>query len=274
MNKKQIIIMVTFIALVMVLRNCDFEIPFIKENEMRFDDIEIGEVFTYSRDGFCEKVANNYYLWVDLGSFTSLAKISDEHLNDEWSGGSYVWDDIILKENYIKGYFNDTHLVLCEEKLDFSLVYLSFEFSSEKVVFYEDEESVLTTFGFESTQWHSLCNTFEQRKYRWVKYPDSYIDTVWVSENPEWVMIVDSNGSMNTVITVDNEQLELAVIFRGHGNVYVCPIDSELKTLTREDCLLIGDGLFSSDEFSISFMDEDKLFDFKYERIVFTRLNK
>lgn len=159
MNKKQIVMLVIFIVLVSVFRNCDFELPFMKNPH--FNDIAIGKTFSHSRDGHCLKVADNYCLAVDLGSVTTLGKIPDEYLNEEWTY-NYVYRNAILEAHYIKAYFNDTHLVLCEEDFDFNLNYLSFEFSSEKVIFYESEEAVLNTFEFESTQWRVLCNTYEQ----------------------------------------------------------------------------------------------------------------
>lgn len=83
MNKKQIVILVIFIVLVSVFRNCDFELPFMKNPH--FSDIAIGKTFSHSRDGYCEKVADNYCLAVDLGSVTTLGKVPDECSNEEWT---------------------------------------------------------------------------------------------------------------------------------------------------------------------------------------------
>lgn len=99
-------------------------------------------------------------------------------------------------------------------------------------------------------------------------YPDTYPDTVWVSENPEWTMIVNSKNSMTSVMITNDEQLELCVGFDRH-QMYVYLKDAVYVS----DCIFRGSGVFKDDKFIIYEIYDDKLFDFKYEKIVFIRLN-
>ena len=145
-----IVIAVLVIFLVASLTSCQFFSP----KKKNFSEYEIGEVFSSSRDGQCEKIHNNYCLYVDLGSTTKLFKVND--LKSEFYYTEYL-EEILLEGHYIFCFYNNDFVVFCEEKPDDSRVYLSFEFSNHNVEYYEDIETVYTKFG-NDIEWGSLCN--------------------------------------------------------------------------------------------------------------------
>ncbi len=93
------------------------------------------------------------------------------------------------------------------------------------------------------------------------EYPNTYGSTVWVSNEPDWVMTVDSENVMTSIIVIDGEQLNLEIHFRGH-----C-----MDVWNTSECLFSGHGIFKEDKFIIDKIIEDKLFDFRYEKITFIR---
>jgi len=126
-----------------------------------FGELETGENFMHSRDGHCKKLPNNYGLYVDLSSTTTLFKVLDEYVNEEFTS-SVVFENSILEAHYIKGYFNDNYLALCEEHDDDSLSYVVFEFSDESIENYTTEDEVCSIFETDSIEWFTLCNTNEE----------------------------------------------------------------------------------------------------------------
>lgn len=127
-----------------------------------FDEREIGEVFFGSRDGHYEKLPNNYCIRVDLGTEASLFKVPDEFISNQWdtSVGNY---NIVLKGHFIKGYFTSQYYVLCEEKENGDVLYLTFDFSNEEVRYYEGTDEICKLLNVDSIPWSSLCNTNAQR---------------------------------------------------------------------------------------------------------------
>ncbi len=95
------------------------------------------------------------------------------------------------------------------------------------------------------------------------EYPDTYPNTIWTSNDPDWIMTVDSNNVMISIMTIDKEQLEFAIKFRGHCmDVYI---------RNTSECLFSGHGIFNEDKFIIDEIIEDELFGFRYEKITFIR---
>ena len=123
-----------------------------------FSEVEIGKNFIHSRDGHCKKLPQNYCLYVDLGSVTQLLKVAEEKIDEVWDPSS-EYNKHILERHFIKGYFNDEYLLLCEEKEDDSLVYWSLKFSDETIESYTDIEQVYKLFPASSIHWFVLCNT-------------------------------------------------------------------------------------------------------------------
>lgn len=92
-----------------------------------FSDIRVGDTFAYNIDGYCQKLPHNYCLMVLPGSETSVYVLPDE-LPDESFLPATDCPTPILSAPYIKGYYNDTHLVLCEETEPHQYRYLSVRF--------------------------------------------------------------------------------------------------------------------------------------------------
>lgn len=153
--KKSIIGMAIIVSIIsFLLSGCGFK-------EVCFNDIEVGQIFAGSRDGYYEKLPHNYCLDIDLRTTTRLFKVADEFLNTPWDS-AVQHEEFILKGHYIKGYYNNDYLILCEEKPDDSCIYLSFDFFSNNVETYETEEEVYKLFDFDFEQWSALCNTNAQ----------------------------------------------------------------------------------------------------------------
>lgn len=153
------IITLLILTISMVLFSCA-----VKDKSFR--EIRPGENFYQNVDGHYKKLPNEYALRVLLGEKTSLIKLPEHLLNVKL--GSV--DDIItlhqngeiLEAHYIKGYFNDSYLILCEETTENQYAYISFNFDTEEIAQYSDVETLYETFGFASSHWFTLCNTYEQ----------------------------------------------------------------------------------------------------------------
>lgn len=133
----------------------------------RFSKLKTGQNFYMGFDGYCKKVSDDYCLDVDmLRRKARLAKISPECKDQIWNSRSIHEDNIILEAHYIRGYFNEKYLVLCEEKEDDSLIYISVEFSTGATEYYKTESEVYELFGFDSKEWFEICNTNATPKHR------------------------------------------------------------------------------------------------------------
>ncbi len=137
-------------------------IPFWS-GETKFSDIKVGKIFEGSRDGYFEKLPHNYCLLVEYRYDTTLCKVADEFLDLPWDDTPYpYYNDYIIRGHYIKGYYNDNYLILCEEKTDNSYIYHSFNFSTQHMESYTSEQDVYQIYGFTAKQWSTLCNTNAQ----------------------------------------------------------------------------------------------------------------
>lgn len=150
--KKLYILIVCLTLFLTLLLGCSFF------KEYKFGEIEIGELFLQSRDGYYEKLPCNFCLEVDLGSETALFKVEEEHFYEEWDS-TWYYDSPIIKGHYIKCFYNDEYLVLCEEYENDELAYLTFEFASEQIVCYDTLEEIYELLSVDSIEWSSLCNT-------------------------------------------------------------------------------------------------------------------
>lgn len=157
-------VMVMVAVLLILLTGCNqYDESFfsVRRKDVRFMDLKIGTVFWGGRDGYYEKLPQNYCIRVDLGEKACLFRFSDETVPLE-SFNSLPYDTAILEAHFIKGHYNDEYLLLCEEKEDDSLVYWSFRFSDETIESYTDIEQVYQRFPPSSIHWSSLCNTNAQ----------------------------------------------------------------------------------------------------------------
>ncbi|MBS5844067.1 MAG: hypothetical protein KIC77_11415 [Clostridiales bacterium] len=153
MKKIKVVIFLSIISI--LLGGCNYFTP------LTFGNIKIGENFMGSRDGYYKKLPYNYCLSVNYRSNVELFKVADEHINEEWLSSNY-YDSAILKGHYIQGFYNENYLVLCEEKKDNTLLYLSFDFSSSVVQYYPDTNEMNKSIGITSQNWFSLCNTNQE----------------------------------------------------------------------------------------------------------------
>lgn len=124
-----------------------------------YQGYNVGENFGHNIDGHFKKLPKDYCMEVLLGSTTKVFKIPDEKIDIPFFSNSVYLENATLEGHYILGWFNDTHLVLCEEKNDSVCEYFSLEFGSNSIIYYDNEESVYDKFGFNKKDWFFLCNT-------------------------------------------------------------------------------------------------------------------
>ena len=152
-------VLLVFVASVLVV----YSLCMVSSSAGTFDEIEIGKEYCIKRNGFCKKVNENYFLGVNTNYSTALFRVPDEMLNLPVSTDWFITlddkDKNVLKARYIKGWCNEDYLVLCEEKEDDSLGYLSFEFSTGVVKYYKTDSEVYELFDFDSQKWFTLCKT-------------------------------------------------------------------------------------------------------------------
>lgn len=115
-------------------------------------------------------------------------------------------------------------------------------------------------------------------------YPDTFANTVWTSDVPEWVLTVEpdknvaSINQMVCIMVIDGEEMEFEVKFQGHSMYVIkkeqikCGFEgTEDSWCSGSDCWFRGHGIFRKDKFIIDEIYEDRFFDFKYEEITFIR---
>lgn len=130
-------------------------------NTTKFDEIEIGENFLGSRDGYYKKLPNRYCLNVSLRSRTSLFRVSAKYIDVEWDS-ALCYDNVVLEGHFIKGFFTSHYLVLCEEQENGDILYFAFDFSNEHVQTYHEVEEICELLNIGSVPWFSLCNTNQE----------------------------------------------------------------------------------------------------------------
>lgn len=157
--RKIIVVSMLVFAVIVLWKGC-------ASSETTYGQVEIGETFNHNRDGYYMKLPQGYCLAVDLGEKTRLIGISDEQENIAFGGdGEHeaVYNNPqTMSAHYIKGYYNDNYLVLCEELEDESLVYWSFCFDDKKITRYDTAQEVFSLYNFDSKDWFTLCNTYDQ----------------------------------------------------------------------------------------------------------------
>ncbi|MBQ8288017.1 MAG: hypothetical protein IJX76_04505 [Clostridia bacterium] len=154
--RKMLVLMVAIIATSLLLHGCTIGV------EECYSEIEIGEIFGNNIDGHQKKLPQDYCLDVDLGSQTRLFKVPDDLLDKPYFSNSVYNTTAILEGHFIKGYYNADYLVLCEEKENDELAYLTFDFGDESVRYHRDVEAICELIGVDSLEWFSLCNTNQE----------------------------------------------------------------------------------------------------------------
>lgn len=131
-------------------------------SDKSYKQYNVGENFGHNIDGHMKRLPKNYCMQVDLGSRTKVFIVPTNKTGLPFFEYSVYLERSVLEAHYIKGWFNDSYLVLCEEKTDSSYVYLSLEFDTKNITYYENEESVYNEFNFVEDDWFSLCNTYKE----------------------------------------------------------------------------------------------------------------
>lgn len=99
-----------------------------------------------------------------------------------------------------------------------------------------------------------------------IDYPYYYKNTVWMSSVPEWVMTVDSDNVMTSVMTIDGKPMEFEINFRGRC-IYVDIIYLDMYSSS----IFCGSFKLDGDKFVVYNITKDEIFNFKYDRIVFIK---
>jgi len=125
-----------------------------------FSSIEVGENFGSNRDGYFKKISEDYCLFVLKSENTRLLRINENDKNKDFFNESVYNNAIeILNDHYISGYFNDDYLILCEEKEVHR--YLSFNFKTEEIVYYDAGWYVFSEFNFGEEDMFALCDSYK-----------------------------------------------------------------------------------------------------------------
>ena len=132
--------------------------------DINFGEVKIGENFMSSRDGYYKKLPYNYCLNVNLRSKAQLFKVDDKYIDTTWDF-SLFYDCIILEGHFIKGFYDSKYLVLCEEKDDDTILYVSFNFLTGVVQNHTNIGEVYNLFENPPKQWFVLCNTNKEIQY-------------------------------------------------------------------------------------------------------------
>ena len=134
--------------------------------EISFSEIDVGEQFYGNRDGYSLKIPYNYCLCVELTSKTGVFKVPDELLDVPYAGDEKhdaVYNcNRIIEGHYVKGYYNNEYLVLCEEKEKNEFSYLALNLLNEEITCFFSENEVYEVFNFNSKDWFVLCNTYDE----------------------------------------------------------------------------------------------------------------
>ena len=130
--------------------------------EPKYSELQIGAEFGESRDGFYKKFPHNYCLIVNYASPARLFKLTGEDIDAVASGITYDGWNLILQGHFIKGYFDEKHIIFWEEQKNGNAGYWIFDFANENSQFYTDIESVYAVIGYKIETWFSLCNTYDE----------------------------------------------------------------------------------------------------------------
>lgn len=125
-----------------------------------FSEVEIGENFYDSIDGHFKKLPENHCIFVLYGATARLFKVLNE--NTDVLSDASLWENPILEGHFIKGFYTEKCVVLCEEQENDTLRFFIFDFFKEEAQCYAEESEVLQVLNLDSAPWFALCNTNEQ----------------------------------------------------------------------------------------------------------------
>lgn len=124
-----------------------------------YSQLKVGENFGSNIDGHQKKLPHNYCLDVDLGNKARLFKVPFELLDKPYFSNSVYNTPAILEGRFIKGYFDNEKLVLCEEVSRGDFEYVIFYYATQETTRITDEKQ-LNAYG--TIMWFALCNTIDQ----------------------------------------------------------------------------------------------------------------
>ncbi len=150
--KKLILIILITLACFAFLNSCTGGF------EEKYSDMEIGQIFGSNVDGHQKKLPHNFCLDVSLGSETRLIKIPDDKLDLPYFTNSVYNSPAIIEGHFIKGWYNDNIVILCEETTE-DTKYIVVEFETQKIEYLTNEQE-LAKYG--NMSWFTLCNTYDQ----------------------------------------------------------------------------------------------------------------
>ncbi len=150
--KKRILEVIIMLSVLMLLNSC------IGNYEETYSNIEVGQNFGHNRDGYQKKLPHNFCLSVDLGSTARLIKIPDEKLHIPYFTNSVYSTPAVIEGHFIKGWYNDSVVVLCEESSE-GMRFVAVDFETLKTEYVSSEQE-LGEYGY--INWFTLCNTFAE----------------------------------------------------------------------------------------------------------------
>ena len=121
--------------------------------------IEEGENFGSNIDGYQKKLPHNFCLDVDLDTKTRLFKVPDNLIDKPYFSNSVYNTPSIVEGRYIKGYYDNEKLILCEEISIGEFEYVVFNFFTQQITRITNEKELLK---FEIDRWFILCNTIQE----------------------------------------------------------------------------------------------------------------
>ena len=153
---KKIISLILSLSL-LFLSGCEHNKGAVAEES--YLDIKEGENFGGNVDGYQKKLPYNFCLDVDLSEKARLFKVPDNLLNKPYFLHSVYNTPAMLEGRFIKGYYDSTELVLCEEVALGKLEYTVFDFKTQKTKITNDEKEIAQKV---QGKWFFLCNTIEE----------------------------------------------------------------------------------------------------------------
>lgn len=126
----------------------------------QFSEVGVGDFFYVSRDAKYQRLPDNYCLFVDTFFSAYLFQVPSEDENitvQQLEKNLFNNYEIILHARYIKGGFNETDLVLVEEKEDQTIQYIVFHFENGTYKHIATEEALREEYPDLPTELSSLC---------------------------------------------------------------------------------------------------------------------
>ncbi len=159
-NKKLAIIVCVLMVACVLFGGCDYAFDKMF-NIKEYHEAEVGEAYNLTFDSKDIKLPKNYIFFGLSFSESLLCKIEDDQLYSDWE-----MDDVhpmecpILEGRYVFITYTEDYAILCEEVEARNLKYLSLEFDTQAVEYYDELETIYENFG-EELDWYTGTATFD-----------------------------------------------------------------------------------------------------------------